>query len=86
MITQGVDIAMYGCGPGYQYLSGVDNDWRFRADMVDPFEILVVPSEGSALLVSSANSSDLPEAVREIVGTTTRPRIAVKVLPAEPVA
>ena len=77
MTKRGIDIAVYGCDAGYQYLSGVINGWRFHADMVHPLELLLVPSEGSATLLSSRESVDLQEILREIGGKSDRIRIAV---------
>ena len=77
MAKRGIDIAVYGCGPGYQYLSGVINGWRFRADMVHPSELLLVLSEGSAILVSSRENADFQEILRETGGKSACNRIAV---------
>ncbi|TFH06008.1 MAG: aminopeptidase P family protein, partial [Spirochaetales bacterium] len=59
METAGIDLALFGCGPSYQYLTGIDNGWRFRADMVSAPEILLVPagSTGGEPVVLSRSDS-----------------------------
>lgn len=58
MEEQGVDLAVFGCGPGFQYLTGIDNGWRFRADSVRPGELLLVPMDDTPILIG-ANSGDV---------------------------
>jgi hypothetical protein len=45
MAQTGVDLAVYGCGPGYQYLTGIENNCRCGTDLVSASELVVVPSE-----------------------------------------
>ena len=50
MNKRGTRLALFGCDAGYQYLTGKDNRWRFRADTVGSGEFILVPSEGASHL------------------------------------
>ena len=77
MQKRGIDLAVYGCGPGYQYLSGVNNGWRFRADTVPGSDLLLVPSEGSASLFIPNETGDLHDMLRKMGGNRSQPHVAV---------
>jgi Xaa-Pro aminopeptidase len=77
MAKSDMDLAVYGCGPGYQYLTGTANGWRFRADTVSAAELLLVPLEHSPTLLSASDANSLGDTLRNIAGDSDCSRIAV---------
>ena len=53
MQQRGIDLAMYGPCPNFQYLTGVLVDWRGAPDLQPAGDLLLVPREGSAVRIAS---------------------------------
>ena len=53
MQKRGIDLAVYGPCPNFQYLTGVLVDWRGAPDLQPAGDLLLVPREGSAVRIAS---------------------------------
>lgn len=53
MQQQGIDLAVYGWCPSFQYLTGVLVDWRGAPDLQPAGDLLVVPRDGEPALIAS---------------------------------
>ncbi len=51
MRQQEIDLVLYGPCPNYQYLTGLQVDWRLAPDLQPPGDLLLVPREGEPILI-----------------------------------
>ena len=50
-----IDLALYGSSPNYQYLTGIQADWRLAPDLQPPGELILVPQDGEPVLIVSGS-------------------------------
>ncbi len=55
MEQQGIDLVMYGSCPNFQYITGIPVDWRQARDLQPAGDVVLVPSDGDPILISSGN-------------------------------
>ncbi len=55
MRQQDIDLVLYGSCPNYQYLTGIQVDWRLAPDLQPPGDLLLVPQDGDPILIVSGN-------------------------------
>jgi len=56
MEEKGVDLAVYGSCPNFQYLTGLPIEWRRGRDLVQPEENVFVPREGAPIITLTEGS------------------------------
>jgi len=57
-----IDLVLYGSCPNFQYLTGIQANWRLAPDLQPPGDLLLVPQEGEPILIMSGHnpSDDCP--------------------------
>jgi Xaa-Pro aminopeptidase len=53
MRQRDIDLVLYGPCPNYQYLTGIQVDWRLAPDLQPPGELVLVPQDGEPVLIVS---------------------------------
>ena len=55
MREQDIDLVLYGSCPNYQYLTGIQVDWRLAPDLQPPGDLILVPQDGEPVLIASGH-------------------------------
>lgn len=55
MRQDGIDLVLYGSCPNYQYLTGIQADWRLAQDLQPPGDLILVPQDGDPVLIASGH-------------------------------
>ncbi|MBU1049650.1 Xaa-Pro peptidase family protein [Candidatus Bipolaricaulota bacterium] len=55
MRLQGIDLVLYGSCPNYQYLTGIQVDWRGAPDLQPRGDLILVPRDGEPVLIASGH-------------------------------
>lgn len=55
MRKKNIDLVLYGACPNFQYLSGIQANWRLAPDLQPPGDIILVPQYGEPVLIISGN-------------------------------
>ena len=55
MRKKDIDLVLYGSCPNFQYLSGIQVNWRLAPDHQPPGDIILVPQYGDPVLIVSGN-------------------------------
>jgi len=50
-----IDLVLYGSCPNYQYLTGIQVDWRSAPDLRPAGDVALVPQDGEPVLIVSGN-------------------------------
>ena len=53
MRGQDIDLVVYGACPNYQYLTGIQANWRGAADLRPAGDLILVPQEGEPVVIVS---------------------------------
>jgi Xaa-Pro aminopeptidase len=62
MEEKGIDLAVYGSCPNFQYLTGLPIEWRRGRDLIQPEDNVFVPREGVPIITLTEGSMDHAEA------------------------
>jgi Xaa-Pro dipeptidase len=62
MEEKGVDLAVYGSCPNFQYLTGLPIEWRRGRDLVQPEDNVFIPREGAPIVTLAEGSMGHAEA------------------------
>lgn len=57
MRQQDIDLVLYGSCPNYQYLTGIQVDWRGAPDLRPAGDLILVPRDGEPILIVSGRYS-----------------------------
>ena len=50
-----IDLVLYGSCPNYQYLTGIQVDWRLAPDLRPAGDVALVPQDGDPVLIASGH-------------------------------
>jgi Xaa-Pro aminopeptidase len=55
MRQEDIDLVVYGTCPSFQYLTGIQADWRLAPDLQPPGDLILVPRDGEPVLITSGH-------------------------------
>jgi Xaa-Pro aminopeptidase len=66
MRKKNIDLVLYGSCPNFQYLTGIQVNWRLAPDLQPPGDIMLVPQYGEPVLIISGNYTAASCSVKNI--------------------
>ncbi|MFC2106092.1 M24 family metallopeptidase [Candidatus Bipolaricaulota bacterium] len=55
MRQEDIDLVLYGSCPNFQYLTGIQVDWRLAPDLQPPGDLILVSQDGDPVLITSGS-------------------------------